>query len=304
MKRKANRFELYSYENEQLRNAAWINQKTEQLPSSPEILLWCCGESVIKKDYIRKRPTSQQPSFYWNMEIISSGSGKLFWHENSYELLPGTVLIYNQYGTGMEFRPNPGQELRKIYFGIASNPMLEYLCRIPSGETLDTVYMGEKAEQLNTLAENIFRLVKQDNESEYQLLEISMQLYGCITLVNRSRIMFDKMDVFSRMIFAIEHAAYRYKNVDMLVKEFQIPRRRIFWLFRKKLDTSPMDFIIRSRIELSCRYLVFQSASIEMIARQFGYKDPAFYARTFKKVMKMTPTQYREKNRVKVPRTC
>ena len=65
MKRKANRFELYSYENEQLRNAAWINQKTEQLPSSPEILLWCCGESVIKKDYIRKRPTSQQPSFYW-----------------------------------------------------------------------------------------------------------------------------------------------------------------------------------------------------------------------------------------------
>lgn len=294
---KSQTFIFESYENAQLFHTAWINRKEEILPISPDFLLWCCGEERIKQKYIRRDPASNQPHFYWSFEFIVSGTGKLIWHGEDYELKPGSVLIYHLYGAGMEFRPAEGQELRKFYFGIASNPMLEYLCRVPSGDGLDVVRIGNSFERLKHLIEKIFKLVQSD--SEYQRSDISMLLYGCITLINQERMMFDKMDDFSRMVFAIEHAAYRYKNVDMLVKEFKIPRRRIFWLFKKKLNSSPMDFIIRAKIELSCRYLIYQTASIDMIAKQFGYKSHAFYTRTFKKIMNMTPSEYREMNRTK-----
>lgn len=65
-------------------------------------------------------------------------------------------------------------------------------------------------------------------------------------------------------------------------------------VFRRALDTSPIDWLRNERIRQAQRRLVETTDSIQSIAEQVGYSDRFFFSKDFKRQTGMTPRQFRE----------
>jgi len=67
--------------------------------------------------------------------------------------------------------------------------------------------------------------------------------------------------------------------------------------FKAAIGTSPIDWLRRERINQAKRRLIESDDPIKEIARQVGYSDQFFFSKDFKKMTKLTPTQFREQER-------
>ena len=68
--------------------------------------------------------------------------------------------------------------------------------------------------------------------------------------------------------------------------------------FAKSFGTSPRQYILRVRIEAATHSLASSSLTISEIALACGFHDHAHLSRTFRKIMHLSPTQYRSANKL------
>ncbi len=66
-------------------------------------------------------------------------------------------------------------------------------------------------------------------------------------------------------------------------------------IFRQELDISPWEYLNRYRILQAIERLGHTNDSLGAVARQVGFKDPAYFSRVFHKVMGLSPTEYRDR---------
>ena len=67
--------------------------------------------------------------------------------------------------------------------------------------------------------------------------------------------------------------------------------------FKAAMGTSPIDWLRRERIHQAKRRLIESDDPVKEIARQVGYHDQFFFSKDFKKMTKLTPTQFRDQER-------
>lgn len=66
------------------------------------------------------------------------------------------------------------------------------------------------------------------------------------------------------------------------------------FLFKQQTGYSPTDYFIHLKMQRACTMLSFSQKTIHEIAYDIGYSDPYYFSRLFKKVMGMSPRQYRD----------
>lgn len=66
------------------------------------------------------------------------------------------------------------------------------------------------------------------------------------------------------------------------------------FVFRQQTGYSPMDYFIHLKIQHACTLLSLTARTIQDIAYEIGYEDPYYFSRLFKKVIGVSPRQYRE----------
>lgn len=64
-------------------------------------------------------------------------------------------------------------------------------------------------------------------------------------------------------------------------------------LFRQRFGYSPIDWLIRHRIQRACQLLDATSESVEAISLAVGFADPYYFSRAFRRVMGAAPREYR-----------
>ncbi|NDV80993.1 AraC family transcriptional regulator [Bacteroides sp. 51] len=64
-------------------------------------------------------------------------------------------------------------------------------------------------------------------------------------------------------------------------------------LFRTATGMPPIDYFIYIRMQEACRLLCSTNYSIKQIAYLMGYDDPYYFSRIFKKLMNLSPENYR-----------
>lgn len=67
--------------------------------------------------------------------------------------------------------------------------------------------------------------------------------------------------------------------------------------FKAAIGTSPIDWLRRERINQAKRRLIESDDPVKEIARQVGYADQFFFSKDFKRMTKLTPTQFRDQER-------
>lgn len=68
-------------------------------------------------------------------------------------------------------------------------------------------------------------------------------------------------------------------------------------VFKKKSSRSPMEYFNNLKIQKACQLLDFSGLHIKEIAAQLNFEDQFYFSRVFKKVMGVSPAEYRKKKK-------
>lgn len=82
-------------------------------------------------------------------------------------------------------------------------------------------------------------------------------------------------------------------TLDQLAHEVSLTKNYLVFLFREKTGYTPIDFMIRLKIQRACQLLDLTELQISEIASALGYNDPLYFSRIFKKITGETPSSYR-----------
>ncbi len=66
-------------------------------------------------------------------------------------------------------------------------------------------------------------------------------------------------------------------------------------LFRKKTGFSPIEYFNHLKIQKACQYLQFTNDRMKVIAGYLGIEDSYYFSRLFKKLMGVSPNEYRKR---------
>jgi AraC-like DNA-binding protein len=110
-------------------------------------------------------------------------------------------------------------------------------------------------------------------------------------------------NTFSSKVLLVKNAINfiheNYMNeitLDDISRNSLLSKSELWKLFKKYVNQSPIQYLLRHRISNACYYLSYTDKSITDIANKVGITDPNYFAISFKKIMKMSPTEYRRKS--------
>lgn len=94
--------------------------------------------------------------------------------------------------------------------------------------------------------------------------------------------------------------AYFQENLRGTLSLSQISRKvglsesQLFTVFRQDLGESPLKYFIRLKLERAAGELKTQNRPVREIASSWGFEDPYYFSRIFKKTFGVTPGQWRK----------
>jgi AraC-like DNA-binding protein len=94
------------------------------------------------------------------------------------------------------------------------------------------------------------------------------------------------------MDFIHNNYAYDIKITD-ISEHLSIDRTYLFKLFQRKLGVSPKDYLTKYRINMAQRLLEDSDLSMSEVAYSCGFLDASSFIKHFKRILSITPLQYR-----------
>jgi len=94
--------------------------------------------------------------------------------------------------------------------------------------------------------------------------------------------------------YVAEHYMDPNLSLTLLSDRFQISSKYLSQLFKESIGENFSDFLIGLRIDHAKRLLRETDAAVQTISDQMGYSNPTSFIRVFKKIVGLSPGQYRE----------
>ncbi len=82
-------------------------------------------------------------------------------------------------------------------------------------------------------------------------------------------------------------------TLERLAHALECSPRHLTRMFRKRMAFSPIDYLIRLRVDRAKAIIAETDAALQEIAERVGFSDVYFFSRTFKKHTGFSPTQYK-----------
>ncbi|RAK02793.1 AraC-like DNA-binding protein [Larkinella arboricola] len=83
-------------------------------------------------------------------------------------------------------------------------------------------------------------------------------------------------------------------GIDVLCQKACMSKSGFFRLFKEDFGLSPMEYIIRERINLAKRLLTNPASTVTEVCYQAGFNNLHYFSRLFKMLEGTTPTSYRQ----------
>lgn len=83
-------------------------------------------------------------------------------------------------------------------------------------------------------------------------------------------------------------------TIESLASMVCVTKAHLGRLFRESIGCSPIQFVLRTRIQCAQRLLVTTASSVSAIADQVGFNDVSYFIRLFRQKIGFTPQEYRQ----------
>ena len=85
-------------------------------------------------------------------------------------------------------------------------------------------------------------------------------------------------------------------NVNMLCEKCDISNKQLYRLIKKYMDTAPLDYIRRVRLQKGAVLLSQNRFTVSEISYMVGFKTPSYFAKCFQNQFGVKPSQYKGDN--------
>lgn len=125
--------------------------------------------------------------------------------------------------------------------------------------------------------------------------QILSHLISLIFLKNNSNI----INTNNKSLYIDSAIAFMKKNInkplslDDIANSIGLSRSHATLIFKSETGYSPVTFFTHLKIQHSCTLLKYSNTSIKEISYNLGYEDQYYFSRVFKKIIGVSPLQYR-----------
>lgn len=260
--------------------------------------------------------------WHWHEElefvVVTSGTARFFVADACYVLAAGDCLLINQ---NVLHRVKAYQDFNCSYFSVVFHPSLfldisnEELCQ----KYLDPVtshphmkYFVLKADDEKSVP--VIRLLKKIihankfSEFGYEIItkgllcELWMHaLHGVLRRIDSREYTTDPQAVLDeeRIKGALTYIASHYAEpiaLEDIASSVHISKSECCRCFKRRLQITPFEYLIKYRIYSACILMVQHSAkiSISEIALKTGFNSSSYFNKMFRKYIGCTPTDFRK----------
>ncbi|MFA7370773.1 MAG: AraC family transcriptional regulator [Sphaerochaetaceae bacterium] len=250
---------------------------------------------------------------FYELVLIVSGKGTHFTTKGSFTILPGHVFIVApsvQHG----FRDVEDLRLYNILFDpkILDQPLYDLLnmpgyhsllrleAKLEDGNCEITPLQLSPA-QLAELLPLVEQMLKESDSIEYDIgaktLAFAYFIHFMVRLFRiedehprlQDRTLLRLANVFSFLESNLDRAVSSQELMELTNMSSSTLNRH----FNEATGLSPIEFHIQRRLEYASRLLRYSTLSISEIAEKTGFEDANYFSRQFKKVIGVSPSQYR-----------
>lgn len=105
----------------------------------------------------------------------------------------------------------------------------------------------------------------------------------------------EKNQFSARVISYMQEHIEGSLTLEELAMAFDYSPSHFSTLFHKESGYSPINYFLRMKIQKACEYMELTNWKLHKISEKLGFDEPAYFSRTFTKVMGVSPSQYRKK---------
>lgn len=100
-----------------------------------------------------------------------------------------------------------------------------------------------------------------------------------------------------RVIHYMQENVCRNLSLEQMADHFHYSASHFSMLFQRETGYPPVSYLLRLKIQKACQYIELSDLKLREIAETLGYEDPAYFSRIFTRIMGITPSTYRNRER-------
>ena len=240
---------------------------------------------------------------YYQICYVIGGKGAVSINNKNFKMSKGDIFIFNpfEYHSLKSDKKHPSETI-VIGIGLKNNIWSLY---IPKEYNIISKIKDVKTQNVKAILKHV---IKEHSKRELGYKEIEISLLNQL-LVTIKRIITKNSD--KRVIFShkyvektdrmeqIKNYIYRnYKNklsLDNIAQAVFLSKYHLLHVFKKALGITPYEYIQQLRIDDAKRLLNTTNKTVSEIAFEVGFESISQFNRTFKKISKTSPTQYKSR---------
>ena len=261
-----------------------------------------CGPTVTYNGHMRKEKDWGCAShFHECAELLFciDGCGSVLVEDQEYEMREGDIAIFNPFVSNAT-RHHNGEDFEFFFLGITDFSYPPFPLNTLMPDNTPVFSSGPYKKQLQFYFQELMR--ETANPEVLYMPAVSALANVIAIQVLRiwqfnSQMEKNKSDARSYSHFIKEYIDKNYHqaiNLDTLSEASFISKSYISHQFKKDMGMSPIDYLIKKRIEIACYLLVNTHYPVAEVAKQIGYDNPLYFSALFKKNTGMSPTEYRK----------
>lgn len=266
------------------RMAAYPQCRMAQIVASPHVASMSqagCGD--LRQRYVK---------IIWELE----GVGWLEQAGREVELLPGHFAIYEA-SRPYAIRMDAQSAFVVLLCEVAPQDPLLSLAQQAAGRSMPTV--GGAAVALSAVQEMVAQGEAVDARSRFTVLGFVAKLLAQQIRISEGGSGRRKRSQDELLLEAVQYIKCHMDDSDLspdrIAGALNVCRRTLYHAFQS-IDETPQAMVQHLRLE-RCREVLAESADkpkVTDLALQYGFSDPAYFARLFRQRFGITPSQYRE----------
>ena len=91
----------------------------------------------------------------------------------------------------------------------------------------------------------------------------------------------------------LRHNLHRPVSLAEMAQHAGLSPSHFSHVFREQTNHSPVDYFIYLKVQHACSLLILTQLAIKEISQAVGYRDSYYFSRLFRKVMGVSPSEYR-----------
>lgn len=225
------------------------------------------------------------------------GAGKLTVNGRTWRIKSGDLIILPR-GQAHQYASDQQQPWSIYWSHFSGSESSQFIRLISEKRNRPVVHLGIHSKLISD-----FQALLDARQTQYHLntyLHAANQLRQILTHIavllplSRGQIHaaegFDLEKVHSLM----QARLHEQLDLDTLAASVNLSKYHFIKKYKELTDTTPINHFIHLKIERACQLLDSSHRNVTEIALQLGYEDAYYFSRVFKKVMGISPSQYRK----------